>query len=253
MKCIIIIPAYNEAASIVEVVTSLADLERKLEILVINDGSCDKTVEKARNSDCATILDLACNLGIGGAVQTGFIYALRHDFDIAVKFDGDGQHLAQEIERLLDPLLAGRADVVIGSRFLVAGGFKSTFSRRLGIQLLAMVNSVLLGRRIRDNTSGFRAYNRKAIEFLAEHYPAIDYPEPEEVVLLARNGFKIIETAVAMAPRQGGSSSITLGRSFYYMAKVLLAIVMTNLRPSAGKKKMPLLDKAVFEPNCEKK
>ncbi len=253
MKCIIIIPAYNEAASIGGVVDSLADLERKPEILVINDGSCDNTVENARNSDRAQVLDLSCNLGIGGAVQAGFLYALRHDFDIAVKFDGDGQHLAQEVERLLEPLLAGQADVVIGSRFITAGGFRSTFSRRLGIRLLALVNSLLLGRRIRDNTSGFRAYNRKAIEFLAEHYPAIDYPEPEEVVLLARNGFEVIETAVAMAPRQGGSSSITLGRSFYYMAKVLLAIMMTYLRPAVGKNTMPSLHEPVLEPNCEKK
>jgi len=122
-------------------------------------------------------------------------------------------------------------DVVIGSRFLTDGGFRSTFSRRLGIRLLELVNSFCLGRRLRDNTSGFRAYNRRAIEFLSENYPAIDYPEPEEVVLLARNGFKIIETAVAMVPRQGGNSSISPGRSLHYMAKVLLAILMTHLRP----------------------
>ena len=235
MKCIIIIPAYNEAANIADVITCLAALERELEVLVINDGSSDDTSDQARHGGRARVVDLACNLGIGGAVQTGFLYALRHDFDIAVKFDGDGQHLAQEIERLLAPLLADRADVVIGSRFLGSSGYKSTFSRRLGIRLLALVNSLLLGRRISDNTSGFRAYNRKTIEFLAQYYPAIDYPEPEEVVLLARNGFRVIETAVSMAPRQGGSSSISLGRSFHYMAKVLLAIMMTCLRPAVGK------------------
>ena len=253
MKCIIIIPAYNEAANIAEVVASLAALEREPEILVINDGSSDDTGAQARHGGRARVVDLACNLGIGGAVQTGFLYAVRHDFDIAVKFDGDGQHLAEEIERLLQPLLAGRADVVIGSRFLRSGGYKSTFSRRLAIRLLALVNSLLLARRIRDNTSGFRAYNRKTIEFLAKYYPAIDYPEPEEVVLLARNGFRVVETAVSMAPRQGGNSSISLGRSFHYMAKVLLAILMTCLRPAVGKQTSKIPSEPVLEPNCEKR
>ncbi|MCK5680139.1 glycosyltransferase family 2 protein [bacterium] len=236
MKCVVIIPAYNESATIATVIESLAALDRGLEILVVNDGSADDTVSCARASGRAKVIDLACNLGIGGAVQAGFIYASQHHFDVAVKFDGDGQHLASEIERLLQPLLAGQADVVIGSRFLSSGGYKSTFTRRLGIRLLAAVNSLLLGRRISDNTSGFRAYNRKTIEFLAQNYPAIDYPEPEEVVLLARNGFRVIETAVAMAPRQGGNSSISLGRSFHYMAKVLLAIMMTRLRPAVATK-----------------
>ncbi len=232
MRCLIIIPAYNEADNIATVIASLTSLKADLEILVVNDGSKDETVSRARACDRVTVIDLACNLGIGGAVQTGFLYALQNDFDVAVKFDGDGQHLASEIELLLDALSAKKVDVVIGSRFLTAGGFRSTFSRRMGIRLLELVNSICLGRRLRDNTSGFRAYNRKAIEFLAKNYPAIDYPEPEEVVLLARNGFNVIETAVAMAPRQGGSSSISTGRSLHYMAKVLLAILMTHLRPS---------------------
>ena len=231
MKCIIIIPAYNESDTIAAVIDSLDDLALELDILVINDGSEDDTAGRARAGKRAGVIDLACNLGIGGAVQTGFIYAAQHDFDIAVKFDGDGQHLASEIEVLLQALQVKEVDVVIGSRFLTDGGFRSTFSRRLGIRLLELVNSFCLGRRLRDNTSGFRAYNRRAIEFLSENYPAIDYPEPEEVVLLARNGFKIIETAVVMAPRQGGNSSISPGRSLHYMAKVLLAILMTHLRP----------------------
>ncbi len=231
MKCIIIIPAYNESDTIAAVIDSLDDLALELDILVINDGSEDDTAGRARAGKRAGVIDLACNLGIGGAVQTGFIYAAHHDFDIAVKFDGDGQHLASEIEVLLQALQVKEVDVVIGSRFLTDGGFRSTFSRRLGIRLLELVNSFCLGRRLHDNTSGFRAYNRRAIEFLAENYPAIDYPEPEEVVLLARNGFNIVETAVAMAPRQGGNSSISPGRSLHYMAKVLLAILMTHLRP----------------------
>ena len=231
MKYLIIIPAYNEADTIVAVINSLMALNQNLEILVVNDGSHDDTVGRSRTSGQATVIDLACNLGIGGAVQTGFLYALQHNFDIAVKFDGDGQHLASEVEVLLNTMRVKDADVVIGSRFLTVGGFRSTFSRRMGIRLLGLVNSFFLGRQLRDNTSGFRAYNRKAIEFLAENYPAIDYPEPEEVVLLARNGFNIVETPVIMAPRQGGNSSLSPGRSLHYMAKVLLAIFMTHLRP----------------------
>ncbi len=253
MKCLIVIPAYNEAASIGRVLESLAALGRGFEVLVVNDGSRDDTVSEVRSHGSATVLDLACNLGIGGAVQTGFHYALRHDVDVLVKFDGDGQHLAQEIDKLLEPLLAGRSDVVIGSRFLVDGGFKSTFGRRLGIRLLALVNSLFLGYRIHDNTSGFRAYNRKAIEFLAEHYPAIDYPEPEEVVLLVRNGFRVTETAVVMAPRQGGSSSISLGRSVHYMAKVLLAIMMVSLRPVVDKHRTKVPKVMALETNCDEK
>ncbi|MBN2705759.1 MAG: glycosyltransferase family 2 protein [Deltaproteobacteria bacterium] len=236
MRSLVIIPAYNESGNIGAVVDSLAELNQELEILVINDGSADDTGNQARRNGQATVLDLACNLGIGGAVQTGFIYALRKQFESAIKFDGDGQHLATEIEPLLRPLRENRADVVIGSRFHAAGGYKSTFSRRLGIRLLARINSLLLGRPMFDSTSGFRAYNRKAIEFLAQHYPAIDYPEPEEVILLARNGFRVMETAVTMAPRQTGTSSIGLGRSFHYMAKVLLAILISCLRPAGGGK-----------------
>ena len=231
MKHLIIIPAYNESKNICEVINSLDGLGRDFEILVVNYGSKDDTVTHARTTGRAVVVDLACNLGIGGAVQTGFIYAARHGFEVVIKFDGDGQHLASEIEALLKGLRVDGVDVVIGSRFLAEGGFKSTFSRRLGIRILEMVNSFCLGRRVRDNTSGFRAYNRQSIVFLAENYPAIDYPEPEEVVLLARHGFNVVEVPVRMAPRQGGNSSISPGRSLHYMAKVLLAILMTHLRP----------------------
>jgi len=231
MRCLVVIPAYNEADTIVAVIESLAVVALELDILVVSDGSSDETVNLVRAGGRAVVIDLACNLGIGGAVQAGFIYALQHNYDTVIKFDGDGQHLAEEVAGLLEVLSEDGVDVVVGSRFLVSGGFRSTFTRRLGIRLLEIVNSFFLGRRLRDNTSGFRAYNRRAIKFLAENYPAIDYPEPEEVVLLVRNGFNIVETAVAMAPRQGGRSSISPGRSFHYMAKVLLAIFMTQIRP----------------------
>jgi glycosyltransferase involved in cell wall biosynthesis len=168
-------------------------------------------------------------LGIGGAVQTGFKYADRHGYEAAIQFDADGQHLAGEIAKLLQPLVAGEADVVLGSRFLGLKSFRSTFARRIGIAMFSFVNSLLVGQPISDNTSGFRAYNRRAIGFLARHYP-IDYPEPEAVVLLKRNGFSLKEVPVAMQARQGGISSIHGLGSGYYMIKVMLAVAMTRLR-----------------------
>jgi glycosyltransferase involved in cell wall biosynthesis len=183
----------------------------------------------ARATGEAVVLDLPCNLGIGGAVQTGFKYADRHGYDVAIQFDADGQHLAGEIEKLLAPLRDGSADVVLGSRFLGLDSFRSTAARRLGIWVFYKVNSALVGQAITDNTSGFRAYSRRAIAFLADHYPT-DYPEPEAVVLLKKHGFSLAEVPVAMQERQGGASSIHGLGSLYYMVKVLLAITMTSLR-----------------------
>jgi glycosyltransferase involved in cell wall biosynthesis len=178
----------------------------------------------------ALVIDLPNNLGIGGAVQTGFKYAARNGYEMAVQFDGDGQHLASEIPGILRVLEEKQADMVIGSRFLGQhDGYRSTFLRRFGIRAFEGVNSLLIGQRITDNTSGFRAYNQWAIEFLAVHYP-VDYPEPEAVILLGRNGFTIAEEPARMRKRQGGGSSITGFKSAYYMIKVLLAVVMTSMR-----------------------
>lgn len=227
---LVIVPAYNEAKAIGRVIEDLRSLDLTLDILVVNDGSADATSAQARATGKARVVDLPKNLGIGGAVQTGFKYAAANDYSIAIQFDGDGQHLAAEIPKLLQALKNDGASMVIGSRFLEKqAGYRSTFVRRLGIRLFRMVNSLLIGQRVTDNTSGFRAYDRPAIEFLARHYP-VDYPEPEAVILLGRNGFRIAEVCTLMRERQGGDSSIAGMTGVYYMIKVLLAILMTALR-----------------------
>ncbi len=227
----IIVPCYNESGSIAQVVKSLAEELPGACILVVDDRSGDNTEAVARSTGLATVVSLPVNLGVGGAVQTGFKYAVRRHYKYAVKFDGDGQHPAGAIKELLRPLQENRADVVIGSRFLDEGGFKSSFVRRIGIVVFRVVNSLLIGQLITDNTSGFRAYNRKSLRFMEKYYPAFDYPEPEEVVLLGRNDFRICEIPVQMSARSAGHSSINVKRSFYFMFKVLFAVLMVALRP----------------------
>jgi len=229
-ELLVIVPAYNEGRNIARVIEELKGAGPALDILVVNDGSTDNTSQAARDTGHALVVDLPKNMGIGGAVQTGFKYASRNGYRMAVQFDGDGQHMAAEISKLLDALEERQADMVIGSRFLERqGGFRSTFLRRIGIRTFQLLNSLLIGQKITDNTSGFRAYNREAIEFLARNY-SVDYPEPEAVILLGRNNFSIEEVPVIMRERQGGGSSIAGTRSGYYMVKVVLAVVMTALR-----------------------
>jgi hypothetical protein len=225
---LVVIPAYNEAENIRDVINCLREMRTHLDILVINDGSSDKTGSIAAAG--ANVINLPNNLGIGGAVQTGFKYACRNGYQTTIQFDGDGQHLAEEIPKLLRGFTDSNTDMVIGSRFLKPhNGFRSTFIRRIGIRIFQLINSLLIGQRITDNTSGFRAYNRNAIEFLAQNYP-IDYPEPESVILLGRNGFRVSEVSTLMRERQGGGSSISGVTGVYYMIKVLLAILMTAVR-----------------------
>ena len=221
LKIIAIVPACNEEKNIAPVIADLRKNQSGIKIVVLNDASTDQTEKVARASG-VTVLNLAVNLGIGGAVQTGFIYARDKKYDIAFQFDGDGQHLASEISKLLEPLIRKETDVVIGSRFLEKGGFKSSLARQAGIRLISLVNKLLTGRKIMDSTSGFRAFNQKAISFLAENYSQ-DYPEPEAVVQLFRNGFNILEVPVQMRARLSGQSSIRPIHSFYYIIKVLLS------------------------------
>ncbi len=221
----IIVPAYNEEQSIAAVIADIRTHQPQADIVVVNDSSRDQTEHVARAAG-VTVLSLSSNLGIGGAVQTGLIYARNEGYQYAAQFDGDGQHIASEIARLLEPLRSDEVDVVIGSRFLGDSVYRSSFPRRAGIRLVSIVNRLLTGHRILDNTSGFRAYNRKAIAFLADNYPQ-DYPEPEAVVQLARAGFRIREVPARMQVRVSGRSSIRgITHSLYYVAEVLLSNII---------------------------
>lgn len=231
MKILLIIPAYNEENTIQTLLKEILSLNIKgLEPLVINDCSIDNTSYLARQAG-AKVIDLPCNLGIGGAVQTGYKYALKNGYDIAIQVDGDGQHDPKYIPQLIEPLLKEEADMVIGSRYIEKVGFQSTFLRRLGISYFCKLIKLLTKTKVTDPTSGFRACNQKVIKLLAENYPK-DYPEPESIVYLNRFDCKIAEIPVVMKPRTGGVSSINLNRSIYYMFKVSLAIIIDRMRKS---------------------
>jgi glycosyltransferase involved in cell wall biosynthesis len=218
-----VVPAYNEGATVGEVVRSLREHAPQFDVVVIDDGSTDRTRDIARRTG-ATTLSLPFNLGIGGAVQAGFQYALEHGYSYVVQVDGDGQHRADQIEKLLEPMAEDPTiDIVCGSRFLTKSGYPAPISRRTGIHIFAFVLSRIVGQRISDPTSGFRIYNRRGIALFARDYPH-DYPEVEAVLMLHFHRLRMREVPVAMMQRGGGVSSISSGKSVYYMVKVLLAI-----------------------------
>lgn len=235
MKALLIIPAYNEAENIVQTVRDIKNCDRKIDMIVINDCSTDATKEVLKRNQIPYV-DLPINLGIGGGVQTGYRYALEHGYDIAIQFDGDGQHDAKYINDLIVPIESGQADVVIGSRFIDKKGFQSTGLRRLGINFLSCLICFLCGVKVRDVTSGMRAVNRRMIEQFAADY-AQDYPEPEAILAAGLAGAKIMEVPVQMRERQGGVSSINPVRSVYYMVKVSLALILSRLAQGRRKKK----------------
>ena len=223
----LIIPAYNEAENIEHVVENLIKNFPQYDYVVVNDGSTDGT-DKLCEEKGYELLNLPINLGIGGAVQTGYRYALKRDYDIAVQLDGDGQHDAAYVENIIKPLTDGRADVVIGSRFLKKEGFQSSGSRRAGINLLSVLIRLCTGKQIRDVTSGFRAVNRRFIEIYAKDYPS-DYPEPEAIITAVMHRGRITEVPVVMKEREKGTSSINFRRAVYYMIKVTLAILVKRI------------------------
>ncbi len=229
-KLLVIIPCFNEEASIAQLLTELTHLQLPYEIniAVVNDCSTDNTIGVARQFD-VKILNLVVNLGIGGAVQTGYKYANRNGYELAVQMDGDGQHPAAELSKLLKHQEQTRANVVIGSRFLLKQGFQSSALRRRGIAYFYRLNQLLTGKRIVDITSGFRLFDKQAIAFAAENYPD-EYPEPESLVMFAKAGLHIEEIPVVMKNRQGGQSSIRLLSSMYYMVKVTLAMFFAYIR-----------------------
>lgn len=229
-RTLIIIPAYNEGQNLGRVLDDLAEHVPGADVAVVDDGSIDDTARVAAGRGVA-VLSLPFNVGIGAGMQAGYRYAHREGYDVAVQLDGDGQHRADQVAALLEPLQAGAADVVVGSRFLETRTHRPVWSRLLGIQVLSAVISALVGRRVTDPTSGFRAANAPAIAYFAESYPD-DYPEPESLVLLHRLGFRVTEVPVAMRERQGGASTITTLRGVYYMIKVVLAICVDMMKPA---------------------
>lgn len=226
----IIIPVYNESSNIGRIITEISEKFPDYDILVVNDASTDGSGSIAEASGNAAVVNLPYNLGIGGAVQTGFKYAREKDYDVALQFDGDGQHQVSEISKLIKVIEEGDTDVVIGSRFnKKTEGFTTHTLRRIGIRIFQLLSYMMIRQRITDHTSGFRAYNRKAFCFLANYYPT-DYPEPEVVILLGRNHFVMKEVFTQMLRRQGGVSSIPIARGPYYMVKVMLAMFMASIR-----------------------
>ena len=228
VRRVAIVPALNEAETIAGVVEEIRAVDPGFEILVVDDGSTDATWAEARRAG-ARVARLPYNVGIGGAVQTGYQYARDHGFQLAVQIDGDGQHDPVELAQLLAPISEDRADMVVGSRFLDAGDYRPSFPRKMGIRLLAGVVSVLVRQRMTDPTSGFRAVNRRGIVLFAAEYPH-DYPEAEANVVAYRRRLRVVEVPVVMRERAAGRSSITAPRSFYYMVKVVLALFISVFR-----------------------
>ena len=228
MKKIVIIPAYNEISNIRTTVQDILDHAPGFDYVIINDCSQDGTMRFCTEQGM-NIINLPVNLGIGGAVQTGYLYAWRNGYDVAVQFDGDGQHDASYLGEMADFLQVQQADMVIGSRYIKKEGFQSSGIRQFGIRYFSALIKLLTGKRVTDPTSGMRMVNRDVMKIYSEDYP-VDYPEPESVVAILRMGKKVSEIPVIMRERQGGVSSISPRKAVYYMIKVTLAILMECLR-----------------------
>lgn len=230
-RLLIIIPCYNEQASLPALLAELIEVKIPGYVIipvVVNDCSTDDTYAIARQQQIK-VIDLPINLGIGGAVQSGLLYAAQYNFDLAVQMDGDGQHPPKELIKLLNCYESTNANLVIGSRFIEREGFQSSYTRRLGIGYFHWLNKVFTGLNIYDSTSGFRLFDRKAIELASVDYPD-EYPEPESLVYFAKAGLRIKETPVIMASRVGGQSSIRNFASLYYCIKVSLAMLFSAIR-----------------------
>jgi hypothetical protein len=228
MKRLIIIPAYNEAESIEKTVKGIIEKAPDFDYVVINDCSTDDT-RRICEENGFNVVNLCINLGIGGAVQTGYIYALEHGYDVAVQMDGDGQHDVDFIYRMAEYLEENHLDMVIGSRFIEYQGFQSSFLRRMGIRYFTWLIRLCSGKTITDPTSGYRMAGKGAIESFARDYPR-DYPEPETTLRVLRRGCRVAEIPVVMHERQGGVSSISPLKSVYYMVKVTGGILVEMMR-----------------------
>lgn len=233
-KVLIIIPSYNEEENIEKVVNNIVNNFPRYDYCIVNDCSTDKTLEicKKRNYN---YVSLCTNLGIGGGVQTGYMYAVENDYDITVQIDGDGQHDPGYIEEMIEAMNQNGADMVIGSRFLEKEGFQTSFARRIGIRIINTLIRICGKVKVTDSTSGFRVCSKRMTKYFSLHY-AQDYPEPEAIVAASLHGFKVMEHPVKMHEREGGVSSINLPRSVYYMFKVSFALIIQRLGTIGGKR-----------------
>lgn len=227
MKILVIIPAYNEQENIKDVIANLQLRAPYIDYLIINDCSKDSTLSICEKEGY-NYINFPVNLGIGGSVQAGYKYAYENDYDIVIQHDGDGQHDPAYIQSLIKPIESGKADIVIGSRFINKEGFQSSRLRRMGIVFLSNLIELCSGVKIKDVTSGYRAVNKKFIKIYAENY-AQDYPEPEAIIAGALYGGKILEVPVIMHERVGGESSINAWKSIYYMIKVSMSIIFYRI------------------------
>jgi glycosyltransferase involved in cell wall biosynthesis len=226
-RCLVIVPVFNERGSVGKVVRRLRHALPDFDVLVIDDGSTDDTLRRVPAG--VTVVSLPFNLGIGGAMQTGYKYAALHGYDVAVQVDGDGQHRPSEVRRLVECVVNGEADLAVGSRFLEPTNYRQTFVRRVGAYLLGLLIQLITGLTITDCTSGFRAANRRVIRAFAHWYPE-DYPEPEVILLLHRAGYEIGELSVRMRHRRSGTSSIGLLGGLFYVLKVTTCLLLDTVR-----------------------
>lgn len=237
-KILIIIPAYNEEKSILKVYNKILNYNEKnstkYDVIVINDGSIDNTGLVCRENEIP-VINLIQNLGIGGAVQTGYKYAFKHNYDYAIQFDGDGQHEVSCIEDILEPLYKLEADIVVGSRFIdkKSSDFKSSTARRIGINMISSLIKLTTGKRIYDVTSGFRAVNRRIIKHFAFNYP-LEYPEPVTNAELLKKNISVKEVPVQMHEREAGQSSIHTWKNAYFMVNIFLSILVVAFRGKKG-------------------
>ena len=229
-KILLIIPCYNEEKSILKTYKSIENYNKKYktfyDVIVINDGSKDNSKKILENNDIPHI-NLICNLGIGGAVQTGYKYALDNGYDIAIQFDGDGQHDINYVEKIINPIRKNKANMVIGSRFVNKNkeGFKSSRLRRIGINIISVFIKLKTRKKIYDVTSGFRAIDRKIMKLFTDYYP-VEYPEPISTVNVLKNHYIVDEVEVVMKEREAGKSSISSWKNAYYMINVILSIIL---------------------------
>lgn len=229
-KVLVIIPAYNEELSIKKVINEIKKKNEWVDVLVVNDGSSDKTSEFAKSLNNSTVvLDLPYNLGIGGAVQTGYLYAYNNNYDIAIQIDADGQHDPKYIKEMVESLINQKCDMVIGSRFVNNTSYKQTLMRAIGNKMLSFIIKLFTGRKIYDTTSGYRVVNKDVVKMFAHSYP-YDYPEPDTNLQLILNKKKILEVPVEMRKRTTGKSFVSPLKSVQYMTKVILALFIARIR-----------------------